>query len=147
MILYLIIMLFITKVFMVSIYDDKIPLVELDAMILKLMKNCEENKGEHLYKHAFNYFNLLDDIEILLKNPTKRQRGLKKFYDVNANGGPNFVNAKFSMDDFRDIYEWDNNEITEFKAIIEGTEMLWAKLTNMVSEIESKLPADKVSTT
>lgn len=145
MLLHLILTLLIVQVYMVSIYDVTIPMSELDSKIIKLMVNPQLDNGDDLFKHSYNYFNRLDDIDILLNKQRKQHIGMKMYLEVKEAGGPQFVNTTFDIDGFKNAYDWRDEEINEFKAIIKGTIRLWKKLQLIVDDIHKKQNAKKTN--
>lgn len=117
-----------------SIYNDSIPLQVLDDRIIKGMTDPQKDIGENLLMNAYNYYNILDDIEILLKE--KNQQGVERLETLIASGGPKFVNVTMAEDDMRYIYKWDPSEFNELRATIVGTKVVWKRLLQRLRRIK-----------
>jgi acylphosphatase len=123
-------------IYSTSIYDDSIPLSILDKRIIKGMTDPQKDKGQDLLNDAYNYYNILDDIEILMKN--KDPEGVQRIEALVKEGGPKFINQTMIEDDLYHYYKWDPSEFNELRATIQGTKRLYNRLVKMLQNMKSK---------
>lgn len=119
-----------------SIYDDSIPLPVLDERIIKAMTDPQKDKGQDLLNDAYNYYNILDDIEILLKD--RNLQGVERLESLIKSGGPKFVNVTMAEDFMRYLYKWDPSEFNELRATIDGTKLVYERMLKRLEKMKTR---------
>uniref|UniRef100_A0A1B6CDK8 Uncharacterized protein n=1 Tax=Clastoptera arizonana TaxID=38151 RepID=A0A1B6CDK8_9HEMI len=109
----------------------------LDSKIVKLMLNPQLDQGLKLMKSINSYYNLLDDIDTKLRDPRERFVALKNLKEIVNYNGPKFVNITCDIDLFKIAFMWNNEDIMEFKKVVESVKNKWQDLLELLSNIET----------
>lgn len=104
-------------------FYDTLPYPELQRRILNTMTSPAKGKGGELLLDTYNYLQFLRSFSDL-ESGSKES---KLVAHVLANR-PEFLDLKYDSDSFRKIFDWDEEQISDFCDCIEDIKMEWNKL-------------------
>uniref|UniRef100_A0A1B6HSJ0 Uncharacterized protein n=1 Tax=Homalodisca liturata TaxID=320908 RepID=A0A1B6HSJ0_9HEMI len=116
-----------TKIFYHSAEEKKdMSILELDRLIIEELTHPKEGGGRKLLKHAFKYFDSLDEIKDLVEE--KDPSGFDVLRNISYEG-PKWIRTEYDHNLLKTVYKWKKDDFAHLDAIIENTHSMWHSFT------------------